>query len=257
MATADVNAARRSYMYNAIAMVSVSLLLCALGLALLGYYTQVPGALGEGMTIAKDADKLFPHFIANHLPVGLAGLVVSAAIAAAMSSVDSGVNSITAVATSDFLPRLGWKPSSERSTMLFTKGLAFAIGAVVVVASMFMQNVPGNFIGMTSRTANLVVVPLFVLFVMALWVPRATPVAAWLGAAYGLTTATFIAFWDGLTGGEVVSFQWMGAGALVANLVVGLGLSFWGPRRENVKGSRLAGAIGAGVLLGVIVVLMN
>lgn len=256
MATADVNAARRSYLFNAIAMVSVSVLLCALGLALLGFYTQVPGALGEGMTIAKDADKLFPHFIANHLPVGLAGLVVSAAIAAAMSSVDSGVNSITAVATSDFLPRLDWKLGSERSSLIFTKGLAFVIGVVVVGASMFMQHVPGNFIGMTSRTANLVVVPLFGLFVLALWVPRATPVAAWLGAAYGLTAATFIAFWDGLTGGEIISFQWMGAGALVANLGVGLGLSFWGPRRENVKGSRQVGAIGGGLLLVVIAALV-
>ena len=257
MATADVGAARRSYLVNAIAMVSVSLLLCALGLALLGFYTQVPGALGEGMTIAGDADKLFPYFIAHHLPVGLAGLVVSAAIAAAMSSVDSGVNSITAVTTSDFLPRLGWKPGSARSTMLFTKALAFGIGAVVVVASMFMQHVPGNFIGMTSRTANLVVVPLFVLFVLALWVPRATPVAAWLGAAYGLTAATFIAFWDSLTGGEIISFQWMGLGALVANLVVGLGLSWWGPRRENVKGSRMVGAIGGVGLLAIIAGLVS
>jgi len=256
MTTGNVEAARRSYLVNAIAMVSVSVLLCGLGLALLGFYTQVPGALGEGMTIAADADKLFPYFIAHHLPVGLAGLLVSAAIAAAMSSVDSGVNSIAAVTTSDFLPRLGWKPASARGTMLFTKLLAFGIGAVVVVASMFMQHVPGNFIGMTSRTANLVVVPLFGLFVLALWVPRATPVAAWLGAAYGLTAATFIAFWDGLTGGEVISFQWMGAGALVANLVVGLGLSFWGPRREDRRGSLVVGVVGAGLLVLIVVGLM-
>ena len=252
MATADVRAARRSYLVNAVAMAVVSLLLGALGLALLAFYTQVPGTLGEGMTIAADADRLFPYFIAHHLPVGLAGLVVSAAIAAAMSSVDSGVNSITAVTMSDFLPRLGWRPKSVRATMLFSKLMAGGIGTTVVLASMLVQHVPGNFVGMTSRTANLVVVPLFVLFVFALWVPRATPLAAWLGAAYGLTAATLIAFWDGITGGEPISFQWMALGALVANLAVGLTLSQWGPRREETRKSWIVGAVGAGALVAIV-----
>ena len=208
--------------------------------------------MGEGMTIADNGDHLFPYFIAHHLPVGLSGLVVSAAIAAAMSSIDSGVNSITAVTMSDFLPRLGWKPKNAKSEMLFSKGMAFGIGAVVVFASLFMQYVPGNFIGMTSRTANLVVMPLFMLFFFALWVPFATPVGALLGAAFGLAAATLIGFWDSFTGQEAISFQWMAAGALVANLVVGLAVSRWGPRRENLKGARQVGAVGIAVLIGLI-----
>ena len=51
------------------------------------------------------ADQFFPHFIANGLPTGLTGLVIAAMFAAAMSSLDSGVNSITAVVSTDFIER--------------------------------------------------------------------------------------------------------------------------------------------------------
>lgn len=257
MATENAQSARRSYLIHASAVIVVTVVQGLLGLALLGYFTQVPSALGPGMSVAENGDHLFPYFIAHNLPVGLSGLVVSAAIAAAMSSVDSGVNSITAVATKDFLPRLGWRPAGEHAEVRFTKWMAFGIGAVVVTASMFMQYVPGNFIEMTSRTANLVVVPIFMLFAFALWVPFATPLGAWMGAAYGLTTATFIGFWDGLTGGAPISFQWMGAGALVVNLAVGLVVCRWGPRRDERRATRRAGAVGIAVLLGIIVLLIT
>jgi len=43
-------------------------------------------------------DQVFPHFIANHLPAGLSGLVVAAILAAAMSS---SLSAIAATVVSD------------------------------------------------------------------------------------------------------------------------------------------------------------
>jgi len=257
MATSSARAARRSYLINAMAVIVVTVVQAFLGLALLGFYTRIPDALGPGMTVEGNGDHLFPYFIAHHLPVGLSGLVVSAVIAAAMSSIDSGVNSITAVVIRDFLPRLRRRPTTAAAEVRFSKWIAFGIGSLVVLASLFMQYVPGNFVEMTSRTANLLVVPIFMLFVFALWVPFATPLGVLLGTAYGLVTATFIGFWDGLTGGEPLSFQWMGAGALVVNLAVGLAISRFGPARENVRDTRRIGAIGTCVLAAIVFVLIR
>lgn len=257
MATTDAAAARKSYLITSVASIGVSVVLGLLGLALLAFYERVPGAMGPGMTIAENADHLFPYFISHHLPVGLSGLVVSAAIAVAMSSVDSGVNSITVVTMRDFLPRLGWKPKSDRAEVMFSRGMAFLIGTVVVVASLFMQHVPGNFLAMTNRTANLVVMPLFMLFVFALWVPFATPVGALLGAAYGMAGAAVIAFWDSITGQEPISFQWIVVAAFVVNLVVGLAVSWWGPRRENIRGACQVGAAGLALLAMLLVWLVT
>ena len=53
----------------------------------------------------SEADKIFPWFIADQLPVGVRGLVVAGLLSAAMSSIDSGINSISAVVTFDFYQR--------------------------------------------------------------------------------------------------------------------------------------------------------
>lgn len=250
MATRDSLAARRSYLVSSLANVIVSVVLGLLGLALLGFFSAHPNLLGSGLTLESDADRVFPFFIAHFLPLGISGLVVSGAVAAAMSSVDSGVNSITAVIMSDFLDRNGKRFKSEAHHLRFTKLLAVGIGVTVIVASLFVQYVPGNFTAMTSKTANLLVTPIFALFILALWVRSATPLAAFMGFAYGFTAAVLIAFWEPITGQTQISFQWVGLGALVANLAVALPLSFYGPRRHETRKT----AIVAGVLLVVLAI---
>jgi len=45
---------------------------------------------------------IFPRFIVDHLPVGLAGLVIAGVLAAAMSTVSSSLNSLASATTHDF-----------------------------------------------------------------------------------------------------------------------------------------------------------
>jgi len=257
MATKDASSARQSYLINSIATIVVSVVLALLGMALLGFFSRFPDALGPGMTLKVDADQLFPYFIANYLPVGLSGLVVAAALAAAMSSVDSGVNSITAVVMSDFLQRFGWHPKTEAGGVRYSKLMALGIGIVVVLASLIVQYVPGNFTEMTTKTSNLIVSPIFALFVLALWVPFATPLGAWLGCAYGVAAAVLIGFWDVLTGNVPISFQWVGLGSLVVNMAVALPISKWGPRRDNHRGTAIVGILGLLVLVAMIILLLK
>ena len=48
------------------------------------------------------SDRIFPQFIVDHLPVGLAGLVIAGVLAAAMSTVSSSLNSLASATTHDF-----------------------------------------------------------------------------------------------------------------------------------------------------------
>jgi SSS family transporter len=48
------------------------------------------------------SDHIFPRFIVDHLPVGLAGLVIAGVLAAAMSTVSSSLNSLASATTHDF-----------------------------------------------------------------------------------------------------------------------------------------------------------
>ena len=47
-------------------------------------------------------DQVFPRFILEHLPVGLAGLVVAGILAAAMSTISSSINALASSMTHDF-----------------------------------------------------------------------------------------------------------------------------------------------------------
>lgn len=218
MSTEDARAARRAYLIQMIAGVAVAIMLMVVGLALLGYFKASPGLLPDDIDLVANGDDIFPIFIASHLPVGLAGLVVAALFAAAMSSIDSGVNSITAVVQTDLLDRESLPPRTETQHVRSAKALAFGIGIAIVMGSSVMQYVPGNYLEVTQKTTNLLVTPIFGLFVMALFVPWATALGTLAGAAVGIAVAAVIGFWDVLTGGPPLSFQWISVCALTANL---------------------------------------
>ena len=59
----------------------------------------------ETFSTAQISDKVFPYFIVHQFPAGLVGLLIAALFAAAMSSVDSSLNSSATVFTSDIYKR--------------------------------------------------------------------------------------------------------------------------------------------------------
>lgn len=235
MATGDARSARRAFLTKTLVGATVSLLLILVGFALLGYFTLRPDEMPAGLNLSSDGDKIFPRFVAFHLPPGVSGLVVAAMFAAAMSSIDSGVNSITAVVMTDFLGRFGHTPATARGQMRLARILAFSVGAVVVVGSSFMEHVPGNFIAVSTRTDNLLVSPLFALFFFALFVPFARPLGVLVGTVYGVSTAGLLAFsgslyeaMQGMSFFDVsiiqttaISFQWILPLSLLVNLTAG------------------------------------
>lgn len=241
MATRDARTARRSYLITTGTGIVVGLTLSFVGLALLGYLGANPELLPADMNLVEQGDQIFPYFIGNMLPVGLSGLVVAALFAAAMSSIDSGVNSISAVVQTDFIDRFRGRAPSDREQLWLARMLAFGIGVVVVTASSVVQHVPGNFLETTQKTTNLFVTPIFVLFFLALFVPFATPVGALVGCVSGVATAVTISYWDVLTGMQSLSFQWIGPCSLAVNLVVSCLVSRFGPRPSNIKASLLVG----------------
>jgi solute:Na+ symporter, SSS family len=194
MSTEDLTAARRALAMQLTVGTVVAITLGFVGFALLGYYEANPAALPAGASLKANADELFPHFIAFNLPPGISGLVVAAMFAAAMSSIDSGVNSITAVVMTDILDRYGMAPKNDREHVRVARWMAFAIGSVVVVSSSLMDAVPGNITAVTQKTSNLLTTPIFGLFFFALFVPFASPAGVWIGTICGTTTAVLTAF---------------------------------------------------------------
>jgi len=238
LATRDAKAARRAFLVSQGANVLVWVLLSLVGFAVLGFFKAHPEYLKAGRTLAQSADDLFPRYIANHLPIGLAGLVVAAMMSAAMSSLDSGINSIITVVTTDFLARFRRPDRPKRDYLGLAKVLTLVIGIAIVLVSSQMGKVPGNIMEVTGKTDALCTGPLFGLFLFALFVRFVSAPAAIIGTLAGLAAAIAWGYWDKLTGLEGLSFQWIIAIALLVQLAVGCLVSLAAPRKDRLSPDR-------------------
>lgn len=73
--------------------------------------------VAQGLALTDVGDRVFPHFIANHLPPGMTGLLIAAVFAAAMSTVSTSLNSSATLIMSDYYRRFVNRRASERQSM--------------------------------------------------------------------------------------------------------------------------------------------
>lgn len=86
-------------------------------------------------------DKVLPHFIVHRLPVGLAGLLIAAIFAAAMSSVDTSLNSSATVFFSDIYKRYLRPDAQERESMVTLHFATIVFGLAGTGAALAMMRV--------------------------------------------------------------------------------------------------------------------
>lgn len=91
-------ARRATAIYSGLAILTWSFFFL-LGTCVFVFYQVFPDPQIAGL----EADEVFPWFILTQIPVGLAGLVLSGVLAAAMSSLDSSINAIATITTVDLM----------------------------------------------------------------------------------------------------------------------------------------------------------
>lgn len=99
MTTSDQRLAARSIWTNAVLTIPATFIFFGIGTALYMFYRSHPEKLDPTIT----TDQVFPLFIANEMPVGLAGLLVAGIFAAAQSTVSTSMNSTATTIVTDML----------------------------------------------------------------------------------------------------------------------------------------------------------
>lgn len=219
LATRDVKAARRALGIAWGVEACAFFLMAMIGLALLAWFTVHPEWLLPGESISETPDRLFPRFIVNGLPVGVTGLVVAALMGAAMASLASGMNSSSAVITSDFLEGALAMKLSTRGRLIAVRVSSALVGVMVVLLATAVRAINANLYELTVRVANLMTGSLFVVFFVAFFVPRATPLVAWIAAITAMTIAVTIAFFPDYHG---LGFLWITPGSLFGGAAAAL-----------------------------------
>ncbi|MFQ5823077.1 MAG: sodium/solute symporter [bacterium] len=109
LATPDLKRTQYALMLNGLIRFPVVFTYILFGVVLAAFIQLHPdfGSLLQG----KNPDYLVPTFMINYLPIGLVGLVMAGLFAASMSSIDSALNSLSAVTVTDFVIR--YKPELQ------------------------------------------------------------------------------------------------------------------------------------------------
>jgi SSS family transporter len=86
-------------------------------------------------TVFASGDRIFPTFIVREMPIGIAGLLVAAILAAAMSNLSAALNSLSSTTVVDFY--MHWRPeANDRERMMISRSStvmwAFVLFAVAV-----------------------------------------------------------------------------------------------------------------------------
>lgn len=138
MTTKTLRDAQRSALFGSLLYVPVSLLFFFIGTSLFAYYTARPDLLPIELRDLSAADKVFPYFMVNGLPVGLTGLLIASVFAAGMSTISTSVNGTATIVMSDYYRRYINPQATERRQMnvLYLSSLTFGVLGILVALAM-------------------------------------------------------------------------------------------------------------------------
>lgn len=108
-----------------------------LGTSLYVFFKIFPDRQALAMlTGARKAEEIVPHFVATFLPQGLSGMVIAGVLAAAMSSLSSSINAISAVTIVDLYRRHLIKNRDDRHYVTAAK-LISIVASVAMMAGAY------------------------------------------------------------------------------------------------------------------------
>jgi len=140
-ASASMSEARRALWIGCAWMLPLWIAFQFLGTALWVFFQQHPTPTSTGILAGTvTAERIVPHFVVLHLPVGFKGLVVAGVLAAAMSTLNSALNAIATVGVVDVYRRHVAKQRDDRHYLLVARTLScLATLAMVVGALMLLE----------------------------------------------------------------------------------------------------------------------
>jgi SSS family solute:Na+ symporter len=199
---------------------------------------------GETLPVAANGkvipDEVFPYFLTTKIPAGLAGIFMAALFSAAMSTMSSDLNCLSAVVVEDYFRKL--RPNSTDRQKLVIGKVIVAIGGVLAVAiGTFIARKGESALTLYYAATAIVSAGLAGMFLLAYFTRRGNRTGLWIGIITGLVFTA----WATLTGSKfkLVHLSWnytwpdvmIGVIAHVIVLVVGYGASWLFPAERDVK----------------------
>lgn len=193
-------AAKRSLWLGALVYIPVSAMFFLIGTLLYGFYeahgAEMAAIRGMAEEVGKTdaySDFALPHFMANHLPAGLGGLLVAALFAAAMSTIDTSLNSSATITLRDIFRKTS-RESSDAVQMKVLHGATIFWGVVGTSVAILLTYDSRNILQIWWDLSGVFAGAMLGLFLLGIISKRADNAAAVTGVIVGVTAIFWMSF---------------------------------------------------------------
>jgi SSS family solute:Na+ symporter len=189
------------------------------------------GLLPKGEGGAPNYNVAVPVFVLKYFPVGMVGLFMVGLFSAAMSSLDSTINSLSATTMEDiFKGLLGWE-LNEKQELWASKGLTVFWGVVCVVFAFFVGGISDSIIVSINKIGSLANGPILAVFMLGVLTKKTDGTGAVSGLLVGF--GGNLALWKFA---PQISWLWWNVIGFVVSFTIGYVVGLIRPSTKDLAG---------------------
>lgn len=194
LSSKDLDETNLSLMLNGFMRFPLVLTYCFMGVCIGAFIVKNPEFLDTLRTTSADGEVSYnynlavPRFVLSALPHGIIGLIIVALFSAAMSSLDSTINSLSATSMKDIYERFfvpSDAPLTPEKQLMMSRVFTVFWGVACVAFSFAVEGISKSIIESVNKIGSLANGPILALFLLGILTRRTNSVGAVVGLLSG------------------------------------------------------------------------
>lgn len=191
LSTQHIDATNKALLINGFLRFPLVLLYCMVGAGIAVYalnHSDFIGALPptSDTNATPQYNLAVPLYMIQALPTGVVGLALVALFAAAMSSLDSVLNSLSATTMEDFVVRFKQTPFTQHQEIWLSRAVTTAWGAITLLMAFFVGDIAPTVLEAINKIGSLANGSILAVFVLALCKRKLSGWSVQLGLVAGI-----------------------------------------------------------------------
>lgn len=185
--TKSVEEAKKSLYMNIPLLLTSIIIFIGMGSGLYLFFTY-----SQTLPEAVSGNAILPYFVVNYIPTGLSGLVIAAIFAATQSTVSSSLNSVAICIASDIVKPF-YKIMDDKLELKIGKYSSWIVGLLSsILAFRFLKVGQEDIFLYFQSITGLLGGPIAGLFLVGIFIEKATSKEAWIGFLVSIFMAFYI-----------------------------------------------------------------
>jgi SSS family transporter len=206
LSTKSIDDTNQSLFLNGLLRFPLVISYCFLGICLAAYAIKNPEFI-QSLPLNDSQEPNYnlavPMFVLQQFPAGLVGLVMVGLFAAAMSSLDSVINSLSAVSLRDVVQRVFVKDMTVEKEVIWSRALTVFWGVLCVGFAFYVENIADSIIVAVNKIGSLTNGSILGVFLLGLLTKRGNSTGAIVGMILGVLFNLVLWIWF-----PMVSWLW-------------------------------------------------